>query len=531
MVLAELGRKISTALRGLNSKTNIDEKVLKQLLNEISRALMDADVSLQVIKEIRTNIKNIVSMEELAAGTNKQKMIQEAVFKELVRMINPEKEPYRLKRGKCNVVMFVGLQGSGKTTSIAKYANYYNKKGWRTCMVCADTFRAGAFDQLKQNATRVRVPFYGSYVESDPVKIARDGVAQFRKEKYELIIVDTSGRHKQEADLFTEMEEVNQAVNPDEVIFVMDSSIGKSVYDQAKAFKDTVSVGSVIVTKLDGHAHGGGALSAVAATESPITFIGTGEHFDDFETFNAESFVRRMLGMGDIGGLLNKFQESGMLDKAPEMYDKFKKGVFTLRDMYDQFQTILGMGNIGSIMGMIPGLANVMPQGAAKDGTKNVEYFLTVMDSMTDDELDSKVKLTETRIKRVARGAGQSELFVQHLLKCHKQFEKMVGKMGKSKLMSNDLTMQQQMMRNPDQMMRQMQGMLDPKMIQQMGGMGNLQQMMKQMGGMDPQKVMQAMGGGGGAGGMDMAAMQKMMGAIGGGGGGSRRKKVKGKRR
>ena len=220
-----------------------------------------------------------------------------------------------------------------------------------------------------------------------------------------------------------------------------------------------------------------------------------------------------------------------MLEKAPEMMDKFKKGVFTLRDMYDQFQTILGMGNIGSIMGMIPGLANVMPQGAAKDGTKNVEYFLTVMDSMTDDELDSKVKLTETRIKRVARGAGQSELFVQHLLKCHKQFEKMVGKMGKSKLMSNDGAMQQQMMRNPDQMMRQMQGMLDPKMIQQMGGMGNLQQMMKQMGGMDPQKMMQAMGGGGGAGGMDMAAMQKMMGAMGGGGGGSRRKKVKGKRR
>ena len=145
MVLAELGRKISTALRGLNNKSTIDEKVLKQLLNEISRALMDADVSLTVIKEIRDNIKNIVSMEELAAGTNKQKIIQEAVFKELVRMINPEKEPYKLKRGKRNVVMFVGLQGSGKTTSIAKYANYYNKKGWRTCMVCADTFSRGCF--------------------------------------------------------------------------------------------------------------------------------------------------------------------------------------------------------------------------------------------------------------------------------------------------------------------------------------------------------------------------------------------------
>ena len=159
-------------------------------------------------------------------------------------------------------------------------------------MVCADTFRAGAFDQLKQNATKLRIPFYGSYTEPDPVQIAEDGVRQFKEENYELIVVDTSGRHKQESALFEEMEEIKAATSPDEVIFVMDSTIGQAVLDQAKAFNEAAEVGSVIVTKLDGHAKGGGALSAVAATDAPIIFIGSGEHFDDFEV-GARSTGRR----------------------------------------------------------------------------------------------------------------------------------------------------------------------------------------------------------------------------------------------
>ena len=195
-----------------------------------------------------------------------------------------------------------------KTTSCSKYAYYYKRKGWKTALVCADTFRAGAFDQLKQNATKAKIPFYGSYTERDPVVVAEEGVRQFKSEKYELIIVDTSGRHKQESALFEEMQEVARVVEPDDVVFVMDSSIGQAAKDQAKAFRDAVKVGSVIITKLDGHAKGGGALSAVAATKSPIIFVGTGEHIDDFELFNTKSFVSRLLGMGDISGLLNLFE-------------------------------------------------------------------------------------------------------------------------------------------------------------------------------------------------------------------------------
>jgi signal recognition particle subunit SRP54 len=213
--------------------------------------------------------------------------------------LNTETKPYEMKKNRPNVIMFVGLQGAGKTTTIGKFANYYQRKGWRTAMVCADTFRAGAFDQLKQNATKLRIPFYGSYTEADPVRIAEEGVEQFRRENFEIIIVDTSGRHRQEAALFSEMQEIQASISPDNIVFVMDATQGQAVFDQAQSFKEAVPVGAVIITKLDGHAKGGGALSAVAATNSPIIFLGSGEHFDDFDPFNARSFVSKLLGMGD----------------------------------------------------------------------------------------------------------------------------------------------------------------------------------------------------------------------------------------
>jgi signal recognition particle subunit SRP54 len=231
---------------------------------------------------------------------------------------------------------------TGKTTTIAKFANYYQRRGWKTAMVCADTFRAGAFDQLKQNATKLRVPFYGSYTEADPVTIAEDGVNQFVKDRYELIIVDTSGRHKQESALFEEMQEIAAAVQPDNTILVMDATQGQAVFDQALAFHNAVEVGAVVVTKLDGHAKGGGALSAVAATDSPIVFLGSGEHFDDLDPFDAKSFVSKLLGFGDVRGLMDAMKGD---DKSQEEFmEKMSKGEFTLRDMYKQFEKVMNLG-------------------------------------------------------------------------------------------------------------------------------------------------------------------------------------------
>lgn len=263
-------------------------------INQIALALLQADVDVKLVRKMQDNIKAQISLDDVNSGQNKRRLIHSVVIKELYNLLDagPKDEngkPIKkeLKKGKTNVVMFVGLQGSGKTTTCTKYAYYYKKRGYKTALVCADTFRAGAYDQLKQNALKAKIPFYGSYTERDPAVVAEAGVEQFRKEKYDLIIVDTSGRHKQEAALFLEMQEVAKAVRPDEIIFVMDSSIGQAARDQAQAFKDAVPVGSIIITKLDGHAKGGGALSAVAATNCPIIFVGTGEHIDEFGPYDA----------------------------------------------------------------------------------------------------------------------------------------------------------------------------------------------------------------------------------------------------
>ena len=368
---------------------------------------------------------------------------------------------------------------------------------------------------------KAKIPFYGSYTERDPVVVAEEGVRQFTEEKFDIIIVDTSGRHKQESALFEEMQEVHRAVKPDDVVFVMDSSIGQAAKDQARAFKDAVSVGSVIITKLDGHAKGGGALSAVAATRSPIVFVGTGEHIDDFEPFNAKSFVSRLLGMGDISGLLDMFAEEKMFDQ-PELLKKLTEGTgdFTFRDMYEQFANILKLGPLGKVMSMIPGFANMMGPGKEKDAVERIRRFMSVMDSMTAEELDSTDKIFNTqpnRCVRIARGAGLPLRAVYEVIHTYKPFKGIAGKM-------KGLTgmMDPKKMNNPRAMQGMMQQMFNPQMLQQMGGAGAIQKAMQQMaggmggGGMGGlQQMMQSMGGGGGG----MGGMAEMMAAMGGGGG------------
>jgi len=524
MVLAELGGKIRQSLNKLTSSSQLDAQALDALLSSIARALIEADVNVNLVMQLRTNIKERVGSaiekhQEVhgnGGGSGDvisiQKMVQKSVMDELTALLTPPgNKTYRMKRNKPNVILFVGLQGAGKTTSIAKFANYYLRKGWKVSMVCADTFRAGAFDQLKQNATKLRVPFYGSYTEADPVVIAEEGVEQFVKDKYEIIIVDTSGRHKQEGALFEEMQEISAAVRPDNTIFVMDATQGQAVYDQAMGFREAVNVGSVIVTKLDGHAKGGGALSAVAATKSPIMFLGSGEKFDDFESFNAQSFVSKLLGMGDVRGFMEDMKDVKSSADKDELMKKMSKGEFTLRDMYTQFEDQMNVGTMGKLMG----------QGADDENKKRLKRFMTIMDSMTDKELDGKVdwhgkreedKTIDSRIKRVAKGSGTHPQDVKLLLQTHRQQESMVSKMGKSGMFKGNAKqkqMMENMKKNPAAMMSHLNRM-DPKVLASMGGRDAVMKMLQ--GGGD-------LGGLGGAGGTmpDMATAAQMMQQMGGG--------------
>ncbi|KAF9761534.1 Signal recognition particle 54 kDa protein [Nosema granulosis] len=413
-MITDLGRSINNTLSSLFS-SKIDDSTIDNAIEEICSSLLASNVNPKYVQNLQGDLKDKLS--RMPTGFNKSKAVQNAVFESLVKLLDPKKEGYEIARGQSNVVVFVGLQGCGKTTSICKYAYYHKKKGMKVGIVCADTFRAGAFDQVKQNALKIKVPFYGSE-EADPVVVASEGVCRFRKEDFDLILVDTSGRHTQETDLFVEMKEIIQAVRPNNIVFVMDAGIGQSAEDQALGFKQAVDVGTIIITKVDGTTKAGGAISSVAATQCPIQFVGTGEGMDDFEPFNAKGFVSRMLGMGDVEGLYKKMADLNIDEK--EVVEKLKKGSFTLKDFYTQYQQLLSLGPMTKLLEMIPGFSN-MPLPNEQMFKKIVYIF----DSFSAPELNSDGTLLERepqRIMRVSRGSGTSPRDVSELLV---QFRKM----------------------------------------------------------------------------------------------------------
>ncbi|RCI11317.1 hypothetical protein L249_7771 [Ophiocordyceps polyrhachis-furcata BCC 54312] len=431
MVLQDLGRRINAAVTNLTREQNLDEKALDSMLKEICAALLEADVNVRLVGQLRKSIKSSVNFKELPPAVNKKRIIQKAVMDELVNLVDPHVDPFKPKKGRPNVIMFVGLQGAGKTTTCTKLARHYQARGLRACLVCADTFRAGAFDQLKQNATKAKIPYYGSLTETDPAAVARAGVEQFKKDKFDVIIVDTSGRHRQEAALFREMVDIQHAVRPDETIMVLDASIGQQAEAQAKAFKEAADFGSIIITKTDGHAHGGGAISAVAATRTPIVFIGTGEHMLDLERFAPRQFVQKLLGMGDMAGLVEHVQSLNLDQK--DTIKHLQEGIFTVRDLRDQLSNIMKMGPLSKMAGMIPGMGNIMQGMDDEEGGAKLKRMIYICDSMTDKELDSDGKLLAeqpTRMTRIARGSGTSVREVEDLLTQQRMMAGMAKKMG-----------------------------------------------------------------------------------------------------
>ncbi|KAL8976153.1 MAG: hypothetical protein Q9205_007787 [Flavoplaca limonia] len=511
MVLQDLGRRINSAVSDLTRSPNLDEKAFDGMIKEICKALLDADVNVKLVQSLRTSIKRSVNFKDIPPATNKKRLIQKAVFDELVKLVDPHAEPFKPKKGKPNIIMFVGLQGAGKTTTCTKLARHYQTRGFKSCLVCADTFRAGAFDQLKQNATKAKIPYFGSLTSTDPAQVAAEGVAKFKKERFEIIIVDTSGRHRQEKDLFDEMTQIQSAIKPDQTIMVLDATIGQQAEAQSKAFKETADYGAIIITKTDGHASGGGAISAVAATHTPIAFVGTGEHMLDLERFSPQPFVSKLLGMGDVAGLVEHVQAL-KLDQKDTM-KHLAEGVFTVRDLRDQLQNIMKMGPLSKMAGMIPGLGQMMGGMDDEEGSMKMKRMIYICDSMTNKELDSDGKVfvdQPTRMTRVALGSGTSVREVEELLSQRQVMGQMAKRVGG---MSKNMNKAQGAMggNNKKQQLAAMQ-----QRMQSMGqkgapgGEAGMAEMMKMLGGM---------GGGGGGGMPDLSKMMSNLGGLGGMGG------------
>jgi signal recognition particle subunit SRP54 len=431
LVLEGLGKSLNSALKKLFGASVIDEELVKELVKDIQRALLVADVDVSLVMAITERVQEQSLDETLPRGVSRREHIIRVVWDTLAFFLGEKPVPLAINPGKPNLVMMIGIQGSGKTTTIGKLARYYQKRGIKTGVICADNFRPGAYSQLKQLAEKSNVPFWGDEGEKDAVKLAKKGFKDMKDKGVELILLDTSGRHREETGLIKEMKDISKSVKPQEIILVIDGTLGQQAGVQAGAFKQATEIGSIIVTKLDGGAKGGGALSAVAATQAPIKFIGTGEGMDAIESFNPTKFAGRLLGMSDIRGLVDKVREAQIeVDEDAAM--RLMKGKFTLTDMMAQLKQLKKMGPIGKVMEML-GLQYKLPDNIAEVQEENLKRFEVIMHSMTKEELDEPKLIKSSRIKRIARGSGTSPKDVRELLKQYDQMKKMLKTMGKSR--------------------------------------------------------------------------------------------------
>ncbi|MGB9853213.1 MAG: signal recognition particle protein Srp54 [Candidatus Bathyarchaeales archaeon] len=430
MALERLGSSLHEALRKIFRAAVVDEATVKELVRDVQRALLQADVNVQLVLDISKRIEERALKEKVPPGVSRREHVIKVVYEELTRFLGEKPVPLKVELGKRKLIMLVGIQGSGKTTAAAKLAKYFQKRGLKPALVCVDTYRPGAFDQLQQLANRINVPIYGDPKAKDSVKIALEGLKRFSDR--DIIIVDTAGRHKEERGLIKEMKILEEKIRPDEVILVIDGTIGQQALVQAKAFNEATSLGSIIVTKLDGSARGGGALSAVAATGAPIKFISTGEKVEDIEPFVPSRFVGRLLGMGDLETLLEKVREAEI--KVPEKKAKaILSGKFTLTDMYEQFEAMRKMGPFQKILKMLPGMSYDVPEEMLNMAEDRLEKWRVIIQSMTPEERENPKVFNASRLKRVARGSGTSEKEVKELLKQYSLMRKMLKTLRRKK--------------------------------------------------------------------------------------------------
>ncbi|MCA1914785.1 signal recognition particle protein Srp54 [Methanospirillum hungatei] len=414
-MLDNLGSNLKDALRKLAGKTVIDRAAVEELVKDLQRALLQADVNVKQVMQLSQTIKKRALDEQPPKGVTAREHVLRIVYEELVALVGQKVE---VTLGK-QIILMAGLQGSGKTTTTAKLARFFKRKGMRVAVICADTFRPGAYTQIKTLCDKVHVPCFGDPSEHDARKIVREGLAQLKEE---VIIVDTQGRHALEDDLITEIIDLNEITKATHRWLVLDAALGQQAREQARRFHEAVSIDGVIITKMDGTAKGGGAMSAVAETGSGIVFIGQGETIEDLEWFDPNSYISRLLGMGDLKALAERVQES--IDEQDIDVNAMLSGKFTLRDMYRQLEAVNKMGPLKQVLSMLPLGGMDLPTEALDVTASKMGKYRVIMDSMTATELDDPTVLNGSRIQRIAQGAGAQLEEVRELIKYYKMMKR-----------------------------------------------------------------------------------------------------------
>ncbi len=428
-----LSDRLGQALKNITGQGRLTESNIQDTMREVRKSLLEADVALPVVKHFVETVKEKALGQTVMKSLNPGQAMVKIVNDELIEVLGKELSPLNLQTSTPAVILMAGLQGSGKTTSVAKLAKLLTEVDKKKVMVVsADVYRPAAIKQLEKLATDIDVPFFPSSTDEKPTTIAKNAIAEAQKAFCDVLIVDTAGRLHVDQDMMDEIQELQKAVSPIETLFVVDSMTGQDAANTAKAFNDVLPLTGVILTKTDGDARGGAALSVKHITEKPIKYIGVGEKIDDIEVFHPDRIASRILGMGDILSIVEEVERKVDKEKSKKLAKKLSKGKsFNLNDFREQLLQMNNMGGMAGLMKKMPGMSQ-MAQGAMNQvNDKSLDQIVAIINSMTPKERKIPKIISGSRKKRIAKGSGTQIQDVNRLLKQFTQMQKMMKKFSK----------------------------------------------------------------------------------------------------
>jgi len=405
----------------------VDKKTIEGVVKDLQRALIQADVNVHLVKELGDKIKKEAENEKIK-GIERKEHLTKLLHDEVINLIGKEKYELKFEKGENVRVLLVGLYGAGKTTSASKLALYYSKRGFKVAMLGLDVHRPAAASQLEQLGEKIKVPVFIDKEEKNALKIYKKYEEELKE--FDLVIVDSAGRHNLDKDLVKEIKDLVKEIKPDHRLLVIQADIGQTAKAQAAEFQNAVDVNGVIVTRMDSTAKAGGALTACKETNAPVYFIGTGEKPNEFESFNPESFVSRLLGLGDLEGLLEKVQSAVDEKSQKKLGKKLQEGKLNLRDFQEQLKQVQGFGSLSKITEMIPGLSKAkIPEGMLGGQEEKLKKWPHIIDSMTEEEIENPEVLEKqtSRLSRIAKGSGSTTTDIRQMLKQYKMLMEMAG--------------------------------------------------------------------------------------------------------
>lgn len=425
----QLTDNLENVLRKMRGRGKLTEKNVSDGLREVRRALLEADVNYRVAKDFIASVKEKALGEEVLKSVTPGQQIVKIINDELIKLLGSEHQDLGLNGQPPHIIMVVGLQGSGKTTFVTKLGLHLKKKGRRPLLVAADVYRPAAKDQLVTLGKKAGIPVYST--EHDHVlRIAREARKEARGQNHDVVILDTAGRLHIDEQMMTELSGLKAELNPDEILFVADGMTGQDAVNAAERFLEDLDFNGVVLTKMDGDARGGAALSIRAVTDRPIKFMSVGENIESLEPFYPDRLASRILGMGDVVSLVEKAQQSIDEEAAVKLSKKLKKNEFTLADFQDQLEQIRNMGPLDQLLDMIPGMNKLKKQGMSVDGSELTKVD-AIINSMTREEREHPGIINGSRRRRIARGSGTTVGEVNQLLKQFRQMKKMMQQMNK----------------------------------------------------------------------------------------------------